>query len=151
MSSKLKLQRQRDRQRRRHRDILERVQNNFPHQKIVTRPTPDGIKISDVLREFVEPYMDLAQTEEAYRKLLMTAVIAWNVTLFPEQERMAKFEKFLQCYPAEVMNEARNIIEELMVRKEKYFSQYRRMILDFEVTDTGRGWHLSVVSTEFDK
>jgi len=46
-----------------------------------------------------------------------------------------------------VREDGRQLIKELMVRKERFFSQYRRMIIDFEVADTGGEWHLSVMST----
>ena len=37
---------------------------------MIIGPASDGIKMSEVLKEFVEPYRKFAETEEAYRKLL---------------------------------------------------------------------------------
>lgn len=113
---------------------------------MITGPASDGIKMSDVLEDFVEPYEQFAETKEAYRKLLTTAVVAWNVMLFPEQDRSSILDKLLVTLPEDVRKVGRESIEELMVRKERFFSQYRRMIVDFEVRDTGNRWRLAVMS-----
>ena len=119
---------------------------NFPNQEVIVGPPNDGIKMSEVLEEFVKPYRELAETEEAYRNLITVAAIAWNVTLFNKKERLSWLDKQLLTLPEDEREVGREIIEELVVRKERFFSQYRRMIIDFEVADIGRDWHLSVIS-----
>jgi hypothetical protein len=114
---------------------------------VVVGGARDGVKISEVLKEFVAPYREFADTEEAFRKLLATAVAAWNTALFPAEEREAHVEKVLDALPEEVRADGRAIISELMERKERYFSEYRRMIIDYEVTDMGEDYHLVVIST----
>ena len=123
-----------------------RVKERFPNQKVITGPTGDGTKMSEVLEEFVEPYLQFAETKEAYQKLITTAIVAWNVMLFPEKDRSSSLDELLATLPKNVRKDGKQVIEELMVRKERFFSQYKRMIIDFEVTDTGNGWHLSVMS-----
>ena len=107
----------------------------------------DGVKMSEVLKEFIAPYREIANTEEAFRKLLVTAVIAWNTALFPTEERKTHLEKVLEAFPEEVRADGRAIISELIERKQRYFSEYKRMIIDYEVTDTEKGYHLVVIST----
>jgi hypothetical protein len=126
---------------------MRRVKENFPNKKVIVGPTSDGIKMSDVLEEFVEPHRQFVETKEAYRKLLMAAIVAWNVTLFPEKDRLSRLDQLLVTLPEDAREDGRQIIEELMVRKEKFFSQHRRMIIDFELADSGGQWHLSVMST----
>jgi len=103
--------------------------------------------MSDVLEEFVEPYRQFAETEDAYRKLLMLAIVAWNVTLFAEKDRLSSLDELLATLPEEAREDGREIIRELMARKQRFFSQHRRMIIDFELTGTAEDWHLSVMST----
>lgn len=146
--TKKRQKKRRDWRRDHHKALKQRVKEKFSLQKVITGPTSDGIKMSDVLEEFVEPYQQFAETEEAYRKLLTTAIVAWNVMLFPEKDRFSRLDELLDTLPEVVREDGRQIIKELMVRKERFFSQYRRMILDFEVKDTGNKWHLSVISTE---
>ena len=124
-----------------------RVQQQFPNHKVVVGKACDGVKMSIVLKEFIAPYREIANTEEAFRKLLVTALIAWNTALFSAKERKAYLEKALEAFPEEVRADGRAIISELMERKERYFSEYKRMIIDYEVTDTGKGYHLVVIST----
>jgi len=140
------LKKRRDRRRDFRKALKQRVEKNFPNQKVIIGPTSDGIKISDVLEEFVEPYQQFAETKEAYRKLLTIAIVAWNVMLFPEKDRSSRLDELLGTLPDRMRKDGRQITEELMVRKERFFSQHRRMLVDFEVEGTGGKWHLSVMS-----
>jgi len=145
--SKRQGKKRRDRRRGLYKTLRQRVKKNFPHQKVSVGPPSGGVKMSEVLEEFVEPYRELVETEEAYWKLLTTAIVAWNVTLFPEKDRLSRLDELVITLPEDVREDGRQLIEELMVRKERFFSQYRRMIIDFEVADTAGEWHLSVMST----
>ena len=145
--SKRQGKKRRDRRRALRRTLTQRVKRNFPDQKVIVGPTSDGIKMSDVLEEFVEPYRQFAETEDAYRKLLMLAIVAWNVTLFAEKDRLSSLDELLATLPEEAREDGREIIRELMARKQRFFSQHRRMIIDFELTGTAEDWHLSVMST----
>ncbi|MFQ6015316.1 MAG: hypothetical protein ACE5NP_07725 [Anaerolineae bacterium] len=107
--------------------------------------------MSEVLGDFVEPYMDLADTEEAYHKLLTLAVMAWNASFLPEEEQEEMIDRVLAAgIPAgddELRAGLKGIVNMLIARKKAYFSEYTRNIIDFEVTDTGQGYHLTVAST----
>lgn len=127
--------------------LSRRVRQQFPKQKVVVGEARDGVRMSEALKEFVAPYRDIANTEEAFRRLLVTAVIAWNLSLLSAEERKAHHKKILEAFPEEVRADARAIISELIERKERYFLEYRRMIIDYEVTDKGKDYHLVVVST----
>jgi hypothetical protein len=39
------------------------------------------------------------------------------------------------------------IVGEMIERKNRYFAGYTRHILDYELTDTGDDYHISVIST----
>lgn len=41
----------------------------------------------------------------------------------------------------------KEIVKELIIRKQAYFSEYRRTIIDYELTETSTDYHLSTVST----
>lgn len=105
-------------------------------------------KMSDVLWAFIEPYRDYAATEEALRKLLTTALIAWTAALQPEDEREASIARMAEGLPADktLRAEFREIVHEMIERKLKYFAKYDRPIVDYELADTGTNYHLSVVS-----
>jgi|GEM_PF-687578 len=127
--------------------LLQRMEKRLPNQDVLVTQSEDGVKMSEVLERFVEPYREIAETQDAYKRLLALALVAWNMTLIPKKERTAAMEESLFALPEEMRSDGRQLIRHLMVRKETSFSQYRRMILDFELVDTGSEWHLSVVSS----
>lgn len=53
--------------------------------KIVISSTGEA-KMSEVLTDFIAPYRQEVDTEEAYQRLLELAVTAWNTALLPESE-----------------------------------------------------------------
>jgi hypothetical protein len=110
--------------------------------------TPGGQeKMSEVLLEFVEPYLQHGRTEEAVNKLLTVALVAWNAALVTGSQRDKLIQDTLQAVPAEVRPVMKNIIEEMMRRKETHFANNRRMIINYQLTMTPSGPHLQVLST----
>ena len=106
--------------------------------------------MSDVLRDFVEPYRKFTDTEDAYRKLLTLGVVAWGAALLPKKEQQDRVDSILSkgipTADGELETGLKEIVNRLIVRKETHFSEYRRDIIDFELKDTGSGYHLSVAS-----
>jgi hypothetical protein len=123
------------------------VRLQFPNQKVVIGEAHDGVQMSEVLREFVAPYYKAVDTEDEYRKLLDTAIVAWNVALLPAKKRKAHLEKILETIPEQAREDGRAIINELIIRKERCFSEHKRMIVDYVITDTEENYHLFVIST----
>jgi len=137
---------------RKQKNLADRLRSNMaqmglPEPKEIT-PTPDGKrKMSEVLTEFIEPYAGAATTEERYRKLVLVAVVAWNASLFPPRARRLMLDSIIDeamPYGAEDM---KLVIQELIQRKERYFSDITRAILSYELTMTKDGSHLSVAAT----
>ena len=118
--------------------------------EIVLEPTGE-VKMSEVLMAFVEPYRQIANTEEAMQKLITLAVMAWNASLVSSEEQQEMVEEFLKVgmpdATEELKAELKEIVNELIDRKKRYFSEYQRVIIDFELKDIGREYHLSVSST----
>ena len=124
--------------------------NSSSFDKMIVSP-PEEVKMSEVLEEFVEPYKEFAETKKATRRLLTLATVAWNMTLFSPSEQQKMMEQFFTDEIVEANQELKaeiqKLIKELMERKNRYFSQYKRMIVDFELIDQGNGYYLSVAST----
>ena len=116
---------------------------------------PEGYeKMSDVLNEFIEPYLETVNNISDYKSLVMMSVIAWDVSLLPIDKQEEGLEsmtsELFADAPAEIENDMRSIINKLIARKNKYFSSIKRFIVDYTVRDTGRDYHLSVVSSLID-
>lgn len=125
-------------------------QESFQFEQIVLEPEGE-VKMSEVLTDFIEPYREEADTEQAYRRLLTLAVMAWNASLFPKEEQQDMVDKILnEGIPEadeELKEELKEILSELISRKQRYFSEYKRMIIDFNFKNIGGKYHLSVAST----
>ena len=65
-------------------------------EKILIEPSGEE-KMSEVLTDFVEPYLEFADTDEAHRKLLTLAVMAWNASFLPEKEQQDMINRVLDA------------------------------------------------------
>ena len=125
-------------------------QKLVPFEEIVVSP-PGEVKMSEVLEDFVKPYRKEANTKDAMERLLTLAVIAWNAALFKESERQEIINQIItdKIFQGEqkLKAEIKEIVKEMSARKELYFSEYKQMIVDFEVKDVGCGYQIAVAST----
>jgi hypothetical protein len=113
----------------------------------VVVPGPGETKMSEVLWAFMEPYLEHGRTEEALRKLLDLALVAWNAALLSGSQREELIQDTLSAVPPDVRGAIRAIVEEMIQRKEAYFAGYKRMILDYQLTWTPPKPYLSVISS----
>jgi hypothetical protein len=117
-----------------------------------TVANPEGeAKMSEVLEDFVEPYLDAADDRHYQEMLYSIAVIAWNLALVPNGEREEMLDEAIRegvrsDDPAD-QQEAKEMINELIERKLSLFTDNQRFILDFQLLDTGDTLQLSVAST----
>ncbi len=107
--------------------------------------------MSEVLEEFVEPYLDFAQNRSQREKLFSIAVIAWNLATIPEDERQPMIDQLIKVglkgNDPLAQQDTREIIDELIARKQKFFAKNKRYIVDFQLQNAGKQFHLSVAST----
>jgi hypothetical protein len=119
-----------------------REEGRLQDKKLVINP-PSHDKMSDALFKIIGDYKEIADTEEEMRKLVLLAIIAWNATVISEEGQQDLLAKMLEPLP-DGLDE---VIAELMKRKLMFFPDNYRFILDYNVTDLGDSFHLSVVST----
>jgi hypothetical protein len=111
---------------------------------------PKGVpKMSEALHEFVNPYLKPEYNLKRRQALFSLAAIAWNASLMSEQSMLDNFlTESLLSQDSESQQDVRKLIDELIARKIKYFSHIKRLIVNFEVTESRDEYHLSVASTE---
>jgi len=110
---------------------------------------PEGHeKMSAVVWDFMEPYMEYATTYEALGKLIVLALLAWNASILPDDEAKAAVERVVDSQPLSKSDHEMmiDVVEDMMERKKKHFAHYTTAILDYELTETEDEFHLSVVS-----
>jgi hypothetical protein len=105
------------------------------------------VKMSEVLWNFVEPYLNLAPTEKDLYKLLGVASLAWNAALLSPAERARFLETTGATLGLEAAAEFRAVMDELIQRKLDHFADIQRGIYDFTLTMNSNGPYLQVMST----
>src|SRR5439155_12253385 len=53
--------------------------------EVVVRSGHEQFKMADVLFDFIEPYAEGARSDDDFRSLVMTGLVAWNAALLPKQ------------------------------------------------------------------
>lgn len=133
--------------------------------------------MSGVILEFLEPYRQFAEGDDALHKLVSLGIVAWNVALLPEAERESAlntfavaafgegrpslarrlFERLHVARGRTPSSEARAqtrdrlafkaTIREMIERKLLVYPENRRFIVDYRLACEDDHVHLSVIST----
>lgn len=120
-----------------------------PGSLVVSNP-PGELKMSEILGDFVDPYLAEDPSESDYRGMLRIGVLAWNAAMLPADRRagfldgIAAEEEASLDFVAPVMTE---LVREMIARKLALYPDVRRQIISFELTRTDREYRLSVAST----
>jgi hypothetical protein len=113
--------------------------------------SPSGTaKMSEVLEDFVEPYLEFAKNHQERKQLFGIAMTAWNLALLPADKREVMLERAIEQVVAQtdlLKQDFSEIIGGMIIRKFDYFANNRRLIVSFELKDTGRDFQLLVAST----
>ena len=127
--------------------LIKKTKERFPDENFVVQPGGEE-KISEVLMEFIEPYIKSLKTDEEHKKLITLAIVAWNTALLPEEEQQEMVDEALsKAVPPDTRTPLKRIMNQLIERKKKYFSDNKRFILGYELSRSGESLSLSVAST----
>jgi hypothetical protein len=110
-----------------------------------------GEKMSAVLLSFIGPYQDLVDSRPAFERLIVMAILAWNVTILDDPARQG----LIDATRTIIVNQAGSrsgqdfddLLASLIQRKERYFADNSRLILDYRVSETEGEYRVAVVST----
>jgi hypothetical protein len=111
-------------------------------------PEPTGVdKMSEVLQDFVKPYVQLSETESNLRRLFDLGMMAWNASLLSLAQRKKTLQDTVKAFPPEARDDLRGVLETLIQRKLEHFADNRRQIIDFDLSMEAAGPCLKVMST----
>jgi len=131
--------------------LFEELRQDKKTEKFKLIANPEGeAKMSGLIAELIDPYLDDAKTLNAYKNLVATACIAWNSALLPEAKRPPEINKLigeLGAVPDELRQEMLAIILEMVERKLALFPDNHRQIVNFKVTETKQNYHIAIAST----
>ena len=109
------------------------------------------VKMSKVLKAFVDPYMKQARNRNRREMLICLAIFAWNLALMPENEWQSMIDQFitqdLKKSDPMIQKTTVECIKELIARKLEFFAGNQHYILSYELRDTGNQFHIAVAST----
>ena len=146
-----KKRRQQSKEERRVQDYKSRLEKDFLQGREVV-VEPKGVpKMSEVLKAFVAPYLELADSREATEKILQLGVLAWNLSFLPDEKQRETLDDLVhQVVPEAKRQDTEDLalmMATLIARKKAHFAEHEGYIVDFELTDRGEDYHLAVVST----
>ncbi|MBW4553216.1 MAG: hypothetical protein KME35_19195 [Aphanocapsa sp. GSE-SYN-MK-11-07L] len=129
--------------------LEQKLKRSGLHDKIeMLMVNPKGAdKMSKVLEKFAAPYLEFARNHSEREKVFMIAIVAWNLALMAEDQRQSTLDQFLAGQSPLAQQDTKEIIQEMIVRKQTDFADNQRLILDFQLQDSHHNYHLSVAST----
>lgn len=113
---------------------------------------PEGAeKMSEVLGDFVSPFLPFVDTDDDRRMLIKTAILAWNLSLLAPIKRSLMLEaSIVNICPSGNLLDRENLrkdLNQMITHKLQFFANNQRKILDVQISDHGEQFHLSVAST----
>jgi hypothetical protein len=112
---------------------------------------PKGVdKLSGIILDFAEPFLELGLQEKV---ILTLAIIAWNISMFPEEDRASKIEELIEKHiphdDPRYLTILKATIAAMVLRKLQMYPDNKRLILGYDFTESGDGMTLNVLSTLF--
>lgn len=108
--------------------------------------------VSKRLVELVQPHFDDSMTLREYEALVGLGAVAWNLSLFPAEDRQKELSRAVAELQAEpqMQRETAELIEDLQRRKGLLFPSDHRLIVEWEVEDRGCGRYLVLAASLVD-
>ena len=128
--------------------LLTKLPKDFPYRVTSVDKPRSGVKLSEALLEFLEPFTDGMEGEEEWKKVVGIGVIAWNAALLPWDSVLTSLQDFCDSIAHPDPKTLKAVLLDLVDRKLSFFAEDKRMVLRYEVSMTEKGPFLSVVSGE---
>lgn len=120
-----------------------------PFEKIRRNTGP--LKYSDVLKDFVRPYLDDCKDFHETKELFNAGAIAWNMATTKQFDGDTTYEEVVRGVEKQLkVSEAVDFLKELVDRKIKYFAHHKVIISDVELTENEKAFGISVAVAQLD-
>jgi hypothetical protein len=110
------------------RTLVERLRRSLPAGRIQIAQRRTGRKVSEILMEFAQPWLDAARNDDQRKTVVGMAVLAWNLAAFPESERWEG------DFAEKLGSAGRAILNEMIARKLAWYPEETRSILDYQIS-----------------
>lgn len=95
-------------------------------------------KFLQVILEFAEPLMQKCKNVPQQKKLIVLAMIAWNMSCLSEKEKEQSKEEAGRTLWGDDLEDQlfmKNVFDYFLERKDKYFSHEKRIVSDYEIRE----------------
>jgi len=124
-----------------------RTSERFKDAKVLINPAGTE-KMSEVILRFAEPLQD--EYGVIPPNMIRFAILVWNASLLPEGAKKRAIKELVKAMPdadRDIRQGMLLAISMLLERKERYFSNNKRFIMDYQITESADRINLDVVST----
>jgi hypothetical protein len=124
-----------------------RASQHLPNTQVLVNPVGTE-KMSEVILRFAEPFKD--HDGLIPRAMIEIAIIMWNASFMPMDMQRKAVEDIVNVFPRDDIEARREMFllaHMLLERKKQYFSQNKRMIMDYHITESAHSIHVDVMST----
>lgn len=108
---------------------------------------PGQERMSEVLLDFLDPYLSGEETKEELETMIRIGIIGWNAALISEEKRRTMVDDVMGRAPAEARAYAKRFLGELVERKQAYFADNKRMIVSYDIVSVNGEFRVNVAST----
>ena len=88
-------------------------------------------------------------SEDEFRNAIRLGLVAWNTALLPKERQVETIERFIDEVVHDGADDFRQVVYEMIDRKQRWFAQIKRLILKYHLTVTENGPHLSGLNIAF--
>ena len=125
------------------------VHNLSPFQ--MTRRNTGPLKYSDLLKEFVSPYLHECRDFKDTEKLFSGGALAWNIAVATQSKGVKKYEEMIKVLEEELKTTViTDFFRELIDRKLELFSQYKVLYDQVQLVENEKAFGLSVAVIQID-
>lgn len=106
-------------------------------------------KMSEIILEFAEPVLRVANDEQTNKNALTIAITCWDVALLPENEHEEIIGKIVkEAMPTEQFwKDMENIVRMLIERKKSLYPHVKKIIVDHDIQFSNGNIILNIAST----
>ena len=127
------------------------LENDPDYEDSVLIESPKNVKkLSEVLIEYIEPFLEDTETSQDRSNLVDIAVMAWNLALVSKEERQELLKDLFSDSPdlekIEIQKAFQRLMNQLIKRKLKLFAKDKRFIKEFKFTENGGHIHIAVAT-----
>jgi hypothetical protein len=129
----------------------QRMQNRLGDDVIMLSGDQVSIKMSEIILHLAEDLLEVAKTKPHYQFAITITCTAWNMAmLFEPEQHKEQIEKFITAFNVkdeEGKEEIRDMILSIIEKRNIYYPDIERLVMDYELLGNKGDFHLNVAST----